>query len=212
LDHVDLERRVEGTVGHILHENVWVEFVGPLDVDWSGGPLDGDSFVKVSKRDDQAVQVQFNIDVDVPGPSRLSGSLSFDLRFEGICRNPDASPPLPARLSMKMERAAASADFGGITEALTLWLINFAEGSIADRMVDAFPDFSEDIDIDNEIVDCVTPVVRDNGDVDFEVSLASTPAGGIRGDTSGVLTDSGTSTPPKTVGTIGTVTTGTLAP
>ncbi len=220
LHRVDLERRVEGMVGDILHDHVYVDafplYQGSLDVSWTGSALDGDSHVKVSRRDDSAVQVQFNVDVDTPGPGGLTGNLSFDLRFAGRCRTATAPPGL----TMTMENVRASADFDWITEVITLWLVNFAEDSIAERIKNGFPDFSKSFDIDNQIVQCVTPMVASDGSVDFNLTYAprTTSTGGPRAQTTGVLTDATisettTSLPTRIwTGTFGTVTTKMLEP
>ena len=217
LHRIDLEKRVEGMVGDILHDNVYVDafpiYQGSLDVSWTGSALDGASHVRVSKRDDTAVQVGFNIDVDTPGPGGLTASLAFDLRFTGRCRT-STTPP---GLTMTMENVRASTDFDWITEALTLWLVNFAEDGIADRIKDAFPDFSKSFDVDNQTVQCVTPVVAADGTVDFGLTFVPrTTTGGTRATTTGTLGtatfESTTTTQPLKTGTFSTVTTKTLAP
>jgi hypothetical protein len=220
LNRIDLARRVEGVVGDILHDNIYVDlfplYQGSLDVRWTGA-LDGDRHVRVSKRDDQRVHFEFKMFVDTPASGGITGNVSFDLKFEGLCRTSTA----PAKILMSMENAKASADFDWLTEAITLWLINLAEDSIADRIVDAFPNFSSEFDVDNQTVSCVTPVVASDGSVDFNLTFAprTTPTGGTRVPTTGVLdaalAETGdTPLPPRVVktGTLGTVTTKTLAP
>ncbi|MGE0825821.1 MAG: hypothetical protein AB7G75_27100 [Candidatus Binatia bacterium] len=233
LHPIDLERRIEGTVGHIIHAGTYVDaspfYMGTLDVSWAGGPLDGESYVKVSKKDEQAVHVQFNLDVNTPGPGGLTGGLSFDLRFAGECRTEkticddsltylqpgDGRLPslcrtetTPATIKMTMENIAAAADFDWTTEAMTLWLINLAEDDIADRITASFPDFSQTITVDNEKVSCVTPSVASDGTVDFIPTITPrTTTGGTK------TTGTGTFGKTKTSDTItrGTEPTGTKA-
>ncbi len=67
----DLESRIEGIVGNIIHPGVYVDlyplYQGNLDVSWTDDALDGESHVKVSKKDSQAVHVEFKPDVDQDG-------------------------------------------------------------------------------------------------------------------------------------------------
>ena len=235
LHRIDLEKRIEGTVGHLIHAGTYVDvFPLPaftLDINWAGDALDGESYVKVSRKDDQAVHVEFNLEGDIPGPSSLTGGLSFDLRFAGSCRTEtticDSRTPsqrskfqlpgecrtetTPAKIEMTAENIHATADFDWITEAMTLWLINLAEDDIADRIVDSLPDLSQTITVDNNVVSCITSKVAEDGTVDFIPTFApaattggSKPLGGI--NTSGTLPTVG-----NTLGVGGTRTTGTTA-
>jgi hypothetical protein len=161
----DLEKRIEGTVGHIIHAGTYVDatplYMGTLDVSWTGGPLDGESYVKVSKKDDQAVHVEFNLDVNTPGPGGLTGGLSFDLRFTGVCR----TETTPAKIEMTTE----------------------------DVVKASLPDFSQTITVDNQIVSCITPSVASDGTVDFIPTI--TPKVGTGGtNTVGTGTIGGTKT------------------
>jgi hypothetical protein len=169
---LDLARRIEGMVGDIIHDGVYVDlfplYMGTLGISWEGNALDGDSYVAVSRKDAERAHVTFNLDVDTPGPGGVSGRLSFDLRFTGECRTATS----PARVLLEMENAGASADFDFITEAITLWLLNFAEGSVADKLRDALPSFSQEIVVDNQSVACVTPEVASDGSVDFGLTFA----------------------------------------
>jgi hypothetical protein len=211
LHRIDLEKRIEGMVGDILHDNVPVDtavYWGSIDVSWTGSALDGDSHVRVVKRDGTAVQVVFQIYADTPLSGGVTATLSFDLRFTGRCRT-STTPP---GLSMAMENVQASTDFDWVTEALTLWIVDFAEDYIADRIKSGFPDFSTSFDVDNQTVQCVTPVVASDGTVDFGLTFVPrTTTGGIRGTTTGTLStatfESTTTTPPLKTGTFSGVTT-----
>jgi hypothetical protein len=191
LHPIDLERRIEGTVGDIIHDGTYVDafplYMGTLDVSWTDDALDGESHVKVSKKDAQAVHVEFNLDVDTPGPGGLTGGLSFDLRFTGVCRTEtticdgeihqkrgDSQLPggcrtetTPAKVEMRAEQVHATADFDWTTEAMTLWLANLLEDGIADRIKASFPDFSQTFTPDDKRVSCVTPDVASDGTVVF---------------------------------------------
>jgi hypothetical protein len=221
LHRLDLQKRVEGMVGDIIHDHIYVDlfplYQGSVDVKWTGSALDGTSHVKVTRRDAQAVRTEFELDVDSPGPGGLTGTLSFDLRFAGRCR----TATTPPGVVMTMENVAASADFDFITEAITLWLINFAEDSIAERIKNGFPDFSRQFDVPEQTVSCVTPVVASDGTVDFDLTFVPRTAPPTRvidrAATVGVLetTDggSGSSTPtPVKTGTLGTLKTWSVMP
>jgi hypothetical protein len=173
----DLQRRIEGMVGDIIHDGTYVDlfpiYMGTLGVSWTGDALDGESHVAITRKDNERVHVTFNLDVDTPGPGGLTGGLSFDLRFTGQCR----TATTPARVSLTMESVQASADFDWITEAITLWLINFAEGGVADTLRDSLPSFSQEIVVDNQSVSCVTPVVASDGSVDFALTFAPRTGG-----------------------------------
>lgn len=169
----DLVDRIEGIVGDIIHEDIWVDsavYMGTVDPYW--GTLHDGYAVQVSKKDNQAVHVSFNLGVDIPGPD-LDVDLAFDLRFTGVCRTNTA----PAKILMTMENVHASADFSWVTEALTLWLINFAEDDIAANIEQSFPKFDQTIVIDNKVVSCVTPSVDDAGSVFFDVAFAPRTGG-----------------------------------
>lgn len=214
----ELADRIEATVGDIIHDGVYVDkfplYQGTLDVSWTGVALDGDHHVKISKKDAQAVHVEFQLDVDTPGPGGLTGGLDFDLRFTGVCRTATE----PAKILITPERVQATADFDWATEAITLWLANLLEDGIADRIKDSFPDFSRTITVDNQIVVCATPGVDAQGSVFFELTLAPPPGTGggtlpngpgrVDGTrTTGTVTAGGTST--TGTGTVGSNTRGT---
>lgn len=196
----DLEGRVEATVGHIIHDGVYVDafplYQGTLDVSWTGDALDGESHVKVSKKDAQAVHVEFKLDVDTPGPGGLTGGLDFDLRFTGGCR----TATTPAKILITTEQVHATADFDWITEAMTLWLANLLEDGIANRIKDSIPDFSQTITVDDQRVACVTPSVDEAGSVFFDLTFA-TGTGTGTGTSGGTNTTTGGKT--NTTGTIG---------
>jgi hypothetical protein len=183
----DLEDRIEGMVGNIIHSGVYVDafplYQGTLAVSWTGDALDGESHVKVSKKDAQAVHVEFNLDVDTPGPGGLTGGLDFDLRFTGVCR----TATTPAKILMTTEHPHATADFDWTTEAMTLWLVNFLEDGIANRIKDSIPDLSRTITIDNKIVSCVTPSVDAAGSVFFDLTFGPATGTGSGTNTTGTV-------------------------
>lgn len=188
----DLASRIEGTVGHVIHAGVPVDmfpfYQGTLSVNWTGDALDRDRHIAITKQDDQAVHVHFELDINTPGPGGVTGGIDFDLRFKGICR----TDTTPAIIEMKTENVSADADFDWTTEALSLWLVNFLEGNVADRIEASFPDLSQSITVDNAIVSCLKPVVDDDGSIDFDITLeqgADSGVGdGIRGRVLGGLT------------------------
>jgi hypothetical protein len=145
------------------------------------------------------VRVEFELDVDTPGPGGLTGSLSFDLRFTGVCRTATE----PAKIVMKLENAQATADFDWTTEAITLWLANLLEGGIADTIAGSLPDFSRTIALDQPVngrtVKCVTILVNGDGSVAFFPEYESVSTGG--GTTVGSGTIGGTGS--KGTGTVG---------
>jgi hypothetical protein len=205
-------------VGDTIHDGAYIDafpvYQGTVDVSWTGDALDGERYVKVSKKEAQAVHVEFNLDVDTPGPGGVTGSLDFDLRFTGVCR----TERTPAKILINMEHPHASADFDWITEAMTFWLANLLEDTIADRLKDSIPDFSQTITVDNQIVSCITPVVLDDGTVDFDLTLGPGTGTGGGTNTTGTVnggvfttttntTSGGTSTPPSSTGIGGTNTT-----
>ena len=147
----------------------------------------------------------------------LTGGLSFDLRFTGVCRTATE----PAKILIKPERIQATADFDWTTEAMTLWLVNLGEGSIADRIKDSLPDFSQTITVNdpvnNQIVTCITPIIGPEGDVVFLPTFGPAPGTGggtlpngpgrVDGTrTTGTVTTGGTST--TGTGTLGSKTRG----
>lgn len=178
----DLESRIESMVGNIIHYGVPVDafpiYQGTLGVYWTGDALDGESHVKITKKDSQAVHVAFKLDVDTPGPGGITGSIDFDIRFTATCR----TATTPVTIEMKSENVHATADFDWTTEAMTLWLVNFLEDGIANKIKNSFPNLSQVITIKNEIVSCVTPFIEDDGTVDFDLTFAKrtgTGGGGI---------------------------------
>ena len=165
LSAAELADRIEAGIGDAIHEDVYVDkfplYQGDIDVSWTDTALDGERHVKLSKsQTPSAVRVEFELDVDTPGPGGLTGNLSFDLRFTGVCRTATE----PAKILMKLENARATADFDWTTEAMTLWLVNLLEGGIADTIAGSLPDFSQiialDQPVDGRIVKCVTPLVE----------------------------------------------------
>ncbi len=185
LERVDLANRIEGIVGHIIHDDVYVDalpfYMGNVDVSWTGDALDGTRHVNISKKDEQAVHVDFELDVNTPGPGGLTGGLGFDLRFKSECR----TETTPARILISMEQVQTTADFDWTTEALTLWLVNLGENAIADTIKGSLPDFSQAINVD-ETVSCITILIDSDGDVDFEPIFESAP--GTGGGTNGTGT------------------------
>ena len=222
LPGTELADRIEATVGDIIHDGVYVDafplYQGTLDVSWTDTALDGERHVKISRRPDaEAVHVELALDIDTPGPGGLTGGLSFDLRFTGVCRTATE----PAKILIKPERIQATADFDWTTEAMTLWLVNLGEGSIADRIKDSLPDFSQTITVNdpvnNQIVTCITPIIGPEGDVVFLPTFGPAPGTGggtlpngpgrIDGTrTTGTITTGGTST--TGTGTLGSKTRG----
>ncbi len=161
LPRAELESRIEGIVGDALHGT---------DAYW--GDLDGDRYVEVTGKDDQRVHVTVDLSADVPGWD-AEVDLSFDLKFTGACS--DGQTPL--ELHITTENVSAGADLDWYTELLTLGLANLAEGGIADRVVDAFPDLDKTITINTDETVCVTPVVIQSGDVVFTVTRTQKPNG-----------------------------------
>ena len=204
LSAAELADRIEAGIGDAIHEDVYVDkfplYQGDIDVSWIDTALDGERHVKLSKsQTPSAVRVEFGLDVDTPGPGGLTGSLSFDLRFTGVCRTATE----PAKILMKLENARATADFDWTTEAMTLWLVNLLEGGIADTIAGSLPDFSRTIALDQpadgRIVKCVTPLVNGDGSVAFFPEFESAPTSG--GTTVGSGTIGGTGS--KGTGTVG---------
>ncbi len=159
LPRAELESRIEGIVGDALNGT---------DAYW--GDLDGDRYVEVTGKDDQRARVTVDLSADVPGFD-AEVDLSFDLKFTGACS--DGQTPLELRITT--ENVSAGADLDWYTELLTLGLANLAEGGIADRVVDAFPDFNKTISISTDETVCVTPVVIQSGDVVFTVTRTQKP-------------------------------------
>lgn len=198
----DLEARIEGIVGNKIHYGTYVDaypiYQGTLDVSWTHDALDGASHVKVSKKDAQAVHVEFKLDIDTPGPGSVTATSDFDLRFTGVCRTATD----PAKILITTENRHATADFNWLADALTLWLIELADGSVADDVAGSIPDFSQTITIDNQIVSCVTPSVAGDGTVDFNVAFAK-----VSGTVGGMTTTGTITGGTKTTGMLGTTTT-----
>ena len=108
---------------------------------------------------------------------------------------------------MTTENINATADFDWTTEAMTLWLINLAEDDIADKIKDSFPDFSQTITVDNQMVSCITPSVTASGSVNFLPTFAPrTATGGTK--TTGFGSLGGLTT----IKTVGSNTRGTTKP
>ena len=161
LPRAELESRIEGIVGDALHGT---------DAYW--GDLDGDRYVEVTGKDGERAHVTVDLSADVPGFD-AEVDLSFDLKFTGACS--DGQTPL--ELHITTENVSAGADLDWYTELLTLGLANLAEGGIADRVVDAFPDLDKTITINTNETVCVTPVVIQSGDVVFTVTRTQKPSG-----------------------------------
>lgn len=205
LSAAELADRIEAAVGHAIHDDVYVDkfplYQGDVDVSWTGAALDGERHVKLSKsQTPDAVHAEFELDVDTPGPGGLTGELSFDLRFTGVCRTATE----PAKILMKLENARATADFDWTVEAITLWLANLLEGGIADTIAGSLPDFARTIVLDQPVggrtVKCVTILVNADGGVAFFPEYEPAPTNG--GTTAGSGTVAGTgSTGTGTVGT-----------
>ena len=211
----DLEARIEGIVGNKIHYGTPVNspvYSGILDVNWTDDALDGESHVKITKKDSQAVHVEFKLDIDTPGPGSVTATSEFNLRFTGVCRTATD----PAKILITTENRHATADFNWLADALTLWLIEFADDSVADDVAGSIPDFSQTITIDNQIVSCVTPSVEADGTVDFDVTFANaTGAGGrtsvIGTGVGGTATIGAETAGPRTTGPVGTTATKALA-
>jgi hypothetical protein len=169
LPRAELESRIEGIVGSALHGK---------DAYW--GDLDGDRYVEVTGKDDQAVHVTVDLKARVEvivGPVDVAEDpevdLSFDLRFGEACT--DGQTPL--EIPITAENIQGPTDFPWTTEAATLFLANLLEDGIADRVVDAFPDLNKTIVINTDETVCVTPVVIQSGDVVFTVTRTQKPSG-----------------------------------
>lgn len=150
----ELESRIESMIGDAIHYE---------SAHW--GELDGDRYVEVSRLDDQAVRVTVDLVAEVTlagvsGPD-AEVDLQFDLRFSGSCTDGQA----PLELHIAVENVQATADFDWLMEFWNLWLINFAEGEIADRVVDAFPDLTKTITLETNESLCITPQVQANHSV-----------------------------------------------
>jgi hypothetical protein len=141
----ELESRIESLIGDAIHYE---------SAHWGG--LDGDRYVEVSRLDDQAVRVTVDLIAEITGLPDPEVDLRFDLRFSGSCT--DGQTPL--QLNIAVENVQASADFDWLMEFWNLWLINFAEGEIADRVVDAFPDLTTTITLETDQSVCITPQVQ----------------------------------------------------
>ena len=211
LRRTELADRIEATVGDIIHDGVYLDafplYQGTLDVSWTDAALDGERHVKISRRPDaEAVHVELELDIDTPGPGGLTGGLSFDLRFTGVCR----TAAEPAKILIKSEGVQATADFDWTTEAMTLWLANLLEGSIADKIKGSLPDFSRTIaldqPVDGQTVACITPTIGADGDVVFLPTFGPTPGTGGGTNTVGSGTMGGTSG--TRTGTLGSKTRG----
>lgn len=175
LPREDLEHRIEGIMGDILHDDIYVEAIWDhVDPYW--GYLYGDRYVEVSKKDDSAVHVDLDFGVDIPAGT-VDVDIDFDLRLTGICRVGQT----PATVKVTMENVTSTADFDWLTEALTLWLINLAEDgigkTIAKQVKKSFPKFDDGFPIDDRRVSCVTPSVDYDGNVSFNVTYVPKTGG-----------------------------------
>ena len=164
----DLEARIEGIVGNLIHYGTYVDkypfYQGTISIAWTSDALDGASHVQVTKKDDQAVHVKFQLDADTPGPGGATVTCEFDLRFTGVARTATA----PATITITTENRRATVDFNWLADALTLWLIELADDSIATEVTSAIPDFSQTIAVDQS-VSKIIPSVANDGSVHFAV-------------------------------------------
>ncbi len=173
LPQEDIEDRIEGIVGNELYYDVFVPYWGAVDPHW--GDRHGARYVEASKKDNQTLAIDLDFSID--GPVNLDVDVDFDLRFEGTCK----VGTTPAELRIIPKNVKASTDFSWLTEALTLWLINLAEDTIA-RHIEAvlseslkqqppmsYPAGSE--------VDCITVKVHDDRSVSFNVTYVKRTGG-----------------------------------
>lgn len=173
LPREDIEDRIEGIVGNYLYYDVFVPYWGAVDPHW--GDPHGARHVEASKKDNQTLAIDLDFSID--GPVNLDVDVDFDLRFEGTCK----VGTTPAELRIVPGNVKASTDFSWLTEALTVWLVNLAEDSIAHHIEAElsavlkqqpplnFPVGSE--------VDCITVKVHDDRSVSFNVTYVKRTGG-----------------------------------
>lgn len=193
----ELESRIESLVGDQLHGT---------DAHW--GDLDGEGYVEVSKKDDQAVHVTLDLVAEVPLTRDPEVNLSFDLRFAGSCT--DGQTPL--QLHITAENVDPHADADWWEEVGTFW-INFLEDDVEKAVKDAFSNLERTISLNPGQPLCITPQVAGSGALSLLPSTPpSTPKPPTRtGSTTGTITG-GTKTPRTgTTGTVGTISTKVLA-
>jgi hypothetical protein len=155
----ELESRIESLVGDTLHGD---------DAHW--GDLDGERYVEVSRKDDQAVHVTLDLVAEVPATRDPEVNLSFDLRFASACT--DGQTPLQLRITPENIQAAADADWW--EEVATFW-VSFVEGAVADAAVRGFPNLERTIALNAGKPACITPEVSGNGNVRLIVSFPEPP-------------------------------------
>lgn len=213
----DIEDRIEGIIGNNLHYDVFVPYWGAVDPHW--GDPHGGRYVEASKKDDKTLAIDLDFSID--GPVNLDVDVDFDLRFEGTCK----VGTTPAELRIIPENVRASTDFSWLTEALTLWLVNLAEDSIAQHIEAVLSALLKQLPPLNypagSEVNCVTVKVHDDRSVSFDVTYSKRTGGtttspGTIGTTTGTVSGGTTSTGTGTVGTkvkgtVGTISTKALA-
>jgi len=196
----ELESRVESIVGDQLHST---------DAHW--GNLDGESYVEVSKKDDQAIHVTLDLVAVlniVPTSPEAEADVSFDLRFTGSCTNGQT----PLQINITPENIQPSID--------PPWWLGFLKDSIAQGVKDAFSNLERTISLNPGQPLCITPQVTGSGAlVLFPSTPPPTPKPPTQtgGTTNGGIITGGTKTTgtgtigTKTAGTFGTTTIKTLA-
>jgi len=137
------------------------------------GDLDGERYVEVSRKDDQAVHVTLDLVAEVPVTRDPEVNLSFDLRFAGSCT--DGKTPLQLHIISENIQAYADADWW--EEVATFW-INFLEGTVAEAAVRAFPNLERTISLNVGKPACITPEVDGNANVRLLLSFPP-PTGGM---------------------------------
>jgi len=217
---LELGDLVEGIVGNIIHDDIYLDlpvYIGDADPYW--GELHGDRAVVVTGKDSSTVHLSFNLGIGLTVLDDPNVDLSFDVRLTGVCRTP-TSPPF---IHPIIENIDAKPHFGTLSQIFTLFLINFAKDTIAttieDNLKAVLPKLERDFPIDIKQIDCVTPSVDADGNVDFIVTQVPKTGGkNITGTFTGGTTTTGTVTGGTSTtgtrsfgGTIGTTTTKTLA-
>ena len=139
---------------------------------WAGSARDQGFWVEVTRKDDTAVHVRFTLGVNrssvIPG-NELESTISFDLRFTGVCR----TATTPPQVLMQSENAQASIDISTLSHIETLGLINFWREDFRQQILDGLPSIERMLSLDNTIA-CAMPQVAADGTVDFSLSFRQT--------------------------------------
>lgn len=173
LTRLDLAQRLEGFIGNMIHT------MSSLGLSWAGSARDQGYFVQVTRQDATAVHVVFTLGANqsslIPG-NEAEATISFDLRFTGICRTATAPP----QVLMALENPQASLDFSTLSHLETLGIINFFRDDITSAIVGSFPKIQQTLTLDNRLA-CVMPVVASDGTVDFDLTFRTTTPGTVGG-------------------------------